>query len=243
MAVAVPVTLEAGLSRLCDTVARLRAAQGGAQLLPSVTGIRNLPRRGVYFFVDPSEPPFLGHARIVRVGTHAVSAGSKSTLKQRLAQHRGKVSEAGGNHRGSIFRLLVGEALIEKGVVGACPSWGRNITRSAAAAASNVSPAALTTVEMPVEGSVSEYLSRLEVVYVAVDDEPGKKSARGAIERGAISLLAEGMRRGLIEAGENWLGRWSRRKTVRESGLWNQNHVGEPWSEDFLEVLALTSGT
>ncbi len=42
--------------------------------------------------------------RVVRVGTHALKAGSQSTLWGRLAQHRGQGNTGGGNHRGSIFR-------------------------------------------------------------------------------------------------------------------------------------------
>ena len=62
--------------------------------------------------------------RVVRIGTHALAAcGSRSTLRQRLGQHRGGASGR-GNHRGSIFRLLVGQALLTRGGLPPCPSWG-----------------------------------------------------------------------------------------------------------------------
>jgi hypothetical protein len=58
----------------------------------------------------------LNHQRsptlIVRVGTHALETGSQTTLWKRLSQHRGQARSGSGNHRGSIFRLIVGTALI-----------------------------------------------------------------------------------------------------------------------------------
>jgi len=48
--------------------------------------------------------------RVVRVGTHGLKTGSTSTLWGRVHQHR-DTREGGGNHRGSVFRLHVGQAL------------------------------------------------------------------------------------------------------------------------------------
>jgi hypothetical protein len=74
------------------------------------------PKRGVYFFrelgenrSDTGEGP-----RIVRVGTHALKSGSQTKLWTRLSQHKGQPSTGRGNHRGSIFRLIVGTALIKR---------------------------------------------------------------------------------------------------------------------------------
>src|SRR5581483_2988737 len=91
------------------------------EVLKHRNGVRHLcechgrmpwPQRGVYFFFEEGESRSTGggESRDVRVGAHAVSAGSSTTLWQRLSQHRGS-SSLGGNHRGSIFRLLVGQAL------------------------------------------------------------------------------------------------------------------------------------
>lgn len=40
-----------------------------------------------------------------------------------MAQHEGQESTGGGNHRGSIFRLLIGTALIDL-QKRECPTWG-----------------------------------------------------------------------------------------------------------------------
>src|ERR1041384_3485601 len=92
------------------------------------------PHGGVYFFFDPAEPRTDSGAgpRIVRVGTHALTATSKATLWKRLAQHRGTANRGGGNHRGSIFRLLVGECLLRRdGPL--VPTWGCGACASDAA--------------------------------------------------------------------------------------------------------------
>lgn len=89
----------------------LRTRCGGERHLASSSGRMSWPDRGVYFFFEPGEVRPNGDPRVVRIGTHALKAGSKTTLWKRLGQHRGSVGGSrpgGGNHRGSIFRLHVG---------------------------------------------------------------------------------------------------------------------------------------
>ena len=75
----------------------------------------NFPDRGVYFFFEEGEhlKDQKGISRVVRVGTHAITIGAQATLWQRLRQHKGNENgnfgENGGNHRGSIFRKLLGD--------------------------------------------------------------------------------------------------------------------------------------
>src|SRR5688572_8529664 len=82
-------------------------------------------KRGVYFFFEPGEFRKANpqQMRVVRVGTHAIRTGSKSTLWNRLRQHRG-TDKGTGNHRGSIFRLHVGNALLAKSG-NILPTWGQ----------------------------------------------------------------------------------------------------------------------
>jgi hypothetical protein len=70
----------------------------------------------VYFFMeDGEERSHSGSGpRIVRVGTHALTEASRTQLWTRLSQHRGQEKAGGGNHRGSIFRLIVGTAIIAR---------------------------------------------------------------------------------------------------------------------------------
>ena len=105
---------ESDLTRFYDLLDRLTARIGGARLLSECHGHMGWPTRGVYFFFEDGEARSdsgVGR-RVVRVGTHALKPGSNTKLWNRLSQHRGVAKSGGGNHRGSIFRLLVGAALM-----------------------------------------------------------------------------------------------------------------------------------
>ena len=91
----------------------LDAKLGSKRTLAVCNGRMNWPTRGVYFFFEPGEERHDsgGASRVVRVGTHALTTKSRTTLWNRLSQHKGVGKTGGGNHRGSIFRLIVGSAL------------------------------------------------------------------------------------------------------------------------------------
>ena len=97
--------------RFYELLSRLAAALGGCRRLADCNGRMDWPQRGVYFFFEPGESRSLSGTgnRVVRVGTHALKDGSCATLWQRLSHHRGNAKGDGGNHRGSIFRLLVAQ--------------------------------------------------------------------------------------------------------------------------------------
>ena len=62
---------------------------GGPRRLADSHGSDGWPRHGVYFFYEPGETRADGTDRVVRVGTHALTATSQATLWGRLRQHRG----------------------------------------------------------------------------------------------------------------------------------------------------------
>jgi hypothetical protein len=199
---------------------------------------REWARRGVYFFFEPTEQRSDSGTgqRLVRVGTHALGAGAQSTLHQRLRQHGGR-SAGGGNHRGSIFRLLVGEALLARGGCPSCPSWGVKGDIGKAAALLDCSRSDLSALEMPVELAVSAYLRAMPFLWLPVDDEPGPESLRGLIERNTIALVSNYGRQPVDPPSADWLGQRSGREKVRRSGLWNQRHVDEDYDPAFLDAL------
>jgi hypothetical protein len=229
------------MSRLSDLVRfyalldKLKHRIGGTRTLAALDKFPDWPARGVYFFFEPLEvrKESGDGQRVVRVGTHALTAGSRSTLRQRLRQHRGQASGL-GNHRGSIFRLLVGEALLARGNLPHCPSWGVKGDISRASDVLNVSCDTLAKAEAPIERAVSCYLSSMPFLWLDVDDEPGPKSRRGLIERNSIALLSNHQRPVLDPASPGWLGNTSNRPLVRGSGLWNQRHVKESHDPAFL---------
>ena len=223
-----------GLGRLHDLksfyeiLAALERKTNGARTLAGCTGSMNWPRRGVYFFREVGEERSdTGDGpRIVRVGTHALRAGARRTLWGRLRQHRGTLRRPGGNHRTSIFRGHVGASLIERDALN-CPSWRWR----------GVQPPAVKDAEAPLEREVSAMIGAMPFLWLAVMDEPGPNSSRARIERNAIALLSSYRKIRFDPPSRRWLGGWCDRERIRESGLWNFNHVDEHCQPEFLEEL------
>jgi hypothetical protein len=113
------------LVRFYSILDRLETMCGGSRLLADCQGRMDWPQRGIYFFMENGEirtDSGFG-LRIVRVGTHALTASSQTTLWKRLSQHKGQQKSGGGNHRGSIFRLLVGSTFVKQEDF-PCATWG-----------------------------------------------------------------------------------------------------------------------
>ena len=218
------------LERFYSLLAHLADAPAQGRPLRELAARSMLPERGVYFFHEPGEhraknPNVL---RVVRVGTHAVSSGSKSTLRGRLKAHLGTRS-GGGNHRGSIFRRHVGDALL------ACDgkqlkTWGQGSSPPPAVRNDETARAA----ENALEKRVSAHIGAMPLLWVNVPDEPGRNSKRAFIERNAIALLSNHSAP-IDKPSENWVGRFSPRGEIRASGLWNLNHIGEDYDDSFLD--------
>jgi hypothetical protein len=205
---------------------RLSEKTGGTFLLPDYKSQTNLPTRGVYFFMELGEirTDTGSGNRIVRVGTHALKPGAKSTLRQRLSAHKGTASGS-GNHRGSIFRLLLGTTIISN--YPACGTWGEGSTASRD----------IRIRENAIEKEVSSILSNMPFLYLNVDDAPSPNSSRGFIERNAIALLSNFQKQHVDPPSSAWRGHCCNREKVRLSGLWNQNHVNEDYDPAFLQRL------
>ena len=197
------------------------------------------PSRGVYFFFEPGEERSRSGAgpRVVRVGTHALAARTRSTLWGRLRSHRGTRSPPGGRHRSSIFRGLVGEALALRDGARLPPSWRRPGTSTAEGKAWLRDPE-VRRAERILEERVSKTIGAMPFLWLGVTDEPGPGSDRGRIERNAIALLSGYRAPAPDPPSDGWLGLSSGRPKVRRSGLWNQNHVGEAFAPGFLDAMA-----
>jgi hypothetical protein len=196
------------------------------------------PPRGVYFFFEPGELRSNGaqRPRVVRVGTHALKADSRSTLWKRLSQHRGAES-GGGNHRGSIFRLLAGEAMRGGGQFQNAVSWGIGSDPSKAATKLGLTCQDVVHRENPLEIAVSQYIGSMPFLWLKIDDKSGPTSDRGVIERNSIALLSNYAKSPLDSPSTAWLGKKCAHERVRTSGLWNNNHVEETYDPEFLKLL------
>ena len=75
-------------------------------------------------------------------------------------------------------------------------------------------------------------------LWLSIDDEPGRSSLRGYIERNAIALLSNFGKEPLDPPPRGWLGHLCNREMVQKSGLWNQRHVNESYEPAFLDTFA-----
>ena len=206
--------------RFYDILKRLEERVGGAaQVLANCDGRMNWPKRGVYFFYEYGETRSGSGCglRVVYVGTHAITR-SKANLWKRLSQHRGPAKHVGGNHGGSIFRGLVGNALAKKNNLHFWSDCSK-------------------TEEKHLESLVSRHICAMPFLWLNVDDIPGPKSRRAFIKRNAIALLSNYDKSLIDPASTNWLGLSSPSPKVRDSGLWNQEHVDGDYDPSFLDEM------
>lgn len=219
-----------------ELLEKLEVKVGGKRILAECKANSGWPKRGVYFFFEPGESRSeLGTGlRVVRVGTHSLKIRGKQSLWNRLRTHRGTIAgkhPGGGNHRSSVFRLHVGTALCsrDRWDKAICEKWGEGSS----------APTDVKEREYPLEKAVSQHIRQMPFLWVKVDDEPRPKSLRGVIERNAIALLSNyNSQDNLIDRqSATWLGRNASNEKVRNSGLWNADHVNESYDPGFLDTL------
>ena len=97
---------EQDIERFYELLAGLEMRVGGKRRLAGCHRNMGWPQRGVYFFFEEGETRSCSSRdlRVVRVGTHAVTAKSKSRLWNRLYEHK----QDGGR---SVFRDHINNAL------------------------------------------------------------------------------------------------------------------------------------
>lgn len=217
------------VARFYGALRRLEESIGGTRRLSRCDGRADWPERGVYFFFEDGEGRTGSGVgpRVVRVGTHALHSRSGTNLWNRLRNHRGDTKTGGGNHRGSIFRLLVGAALMARESGLGIDTWGDGSSASREVRAR----------EAALERWVSDEIGKMPMLWLGIDDRPGPESLRGYIERNAIALLSHYGRTEIDSPSEGWLGRYCPREKVRRSGLWNQRHVDDEYDPGFLPAF------
>lgn len=227
---------ERDIERLYQALRKLESGVEGKRLMSACIGQQGWPKSGVYFFFEPGEVRNgTTEPRVVRVGTHGVSRGSKATLWNRLRTHRGTGNRV-GNHRSSIFRLHVGAALSAKDPSFMVSTWG----------VGQAADARLRKAEESLERQVSAHIGSMHVLWLAIEDDASPASDRAYIERNLIGLLA-GKSGPADPPSKNWLGRFSPDERIRNSGLWNLDFLDYAYWPDFLDVLdeyvSITRGT
>ena len=171
---------------------------------------KNLPEQGVYFFFEPNETRQNGNLlRVVRIGTHAAIANSNASLYDRLYNHKGSKNLT-GNHRGSVFRKLIGYSLIYRDNL-FFPYWGDK---------SKKGDLIVKLSEKDLEIRVSTLLHTLPFTVIEVPGLPSKVNDRAFIEENSIGLLSNFNRPAIDKPSKNWLGYYSQDNKVIGSGLW-----------------------
>jgi hypothetical protein len=123
-----------------------------------------------------------------------------------------------------VFRRHVGAGLIR---CGNCPegllaSWlDRN------------PPTQWADREDDIERQVSRHIGTMPFLWLDVLD----RADRGYVERNSIALLSC-LTGGLDLPSAGWLGHDATRSEIRESGLWNVQHVHDRYDPRFLQLLA-----
>lgn len=204
----------------------------GERILSQCEGNMGWPERGVYFFFESGEVRTSSGegSRVVSIGTHAISSGSKTALWTRLSQHKGNSRTRGGNHRDSDFRKIVGYSLISKYKTLSSNTWGKGTSVIKK----------IQRQELSIEQEVSSIIGQMPFLWLEVNDEPSEDSHRAYLERNIIALLSNLNKEEVIdEPSENWLGRRCPLEQVKNSGLWNIDHVEGNYDPAFLTLFKM----
>ncbi len=218
----------------------LKTQTGGPFYLSDVDGTMDWPHRGIYIFFDESTDPEIDPVsewHITRIGTVGVSKGSSSSLWQRLRTHRGTTSgnyADGGNCRGSVFRLHIGNAIIEdEGLEDKYPHWGvphRQLP-------DNISTSEIRAQEHPLELRVSERIRNLPFLVIDIPGKPHADCDRARLEKNLIALVSHARRTNPHLKKDDWLGHHSPRAEINKTGLWNLDHVNSFYTDSIISEV------
>lgn len=101
----------------------------------------------------------------------------------------------------------------------------------------NSAPKSTRLAELPLERDVSAVIGAMPFLWIEIADAPGAGSNRAYVERNSIALLSNFGKEPIDKPSEDWLGLHSPQETIRQSGLWNTNHVGDEYAPGFLDVF------
>lgn len=218
---------EQQLNGLYDILACLVPARGGPRALEDWTSGMVPGSSGVYFFFESGEARRNGSPRIVRVG-------ESSNLQSRLLDqhlngtHRDDHRDENSVFRSSRFRKYVGAVLIKQHNL-ECPTWMD---------CEEPCGAADRRAERDVERRVTRVIGAMPAVWA-----PAHPTVRKQIEKNLIGLLSN-FRKDILDApSPAWLGRWSDYSKIRQSGLWNVQHVESGYNPAMLKKFAAAAGS
>ena len=205
--------------------------------------LAHLPRNGIYFFCEAGE--VWGHGgdrpRIVRVGTHR-----EGNFRSRMADHyvinerkmEFNQDQPAPKDR-SIFRKNLGRALLHRDSDPYEALWNLDFTTRASRQLNGFRRD--VEKEKDTECQVTSILrERLTFRWIEVDGQQRRMGSQG-LEATLIGTLA---RCGDCRPSANWLGHFSPKLKIAQSGLWLEQHMKAPGltEDSFAEVEALCDG-
>jgi len=182
---------------------------------------KEIPENGIYVLFEKGE---IAHDsdRIVRIGTHT----GNNQLPSRLKQHF--INE---NKDRSIFRKNIGRVLLNKRKDDYLEKWELDLTTRKAK--ENFGLSIDKEKQKAIEREVSNYIqNNFSFVVLPIEN----KEKRLAIESKIISTISLCKD---CKPSKNWLGLFSPKSKIKESGLWLVNELNkEEISDEWLEELS-----
>lgn len=181
----------------------------------------NLAGNGLYVLFEQGEQGH-GDDRIVRIGTHRRQGGLVSRLREHFLN---------ANKDRSIFRKNVGRCLLVSRQDPFLSQWELDLTSRLNR--QRFGPMLDAEKQLEVEAEVSDYIkNRLSFAVIPVNG----REDRLKLEAGLIGTVAQCSE---CRSSATWTGLHSPKTTIREYGLWQEQHVtSQPLS--VAEVLRLT---
>lgn len=210
-----------GSNNVC---ARLHQILSALPTFPITRPPAGLPENGVYFLFENGEA---GHGieRIVRVGSHNRDGNLATRLREHLTRNKDR----------SIFRQHIGHALLRRSNDPYTEIWQINFTtRKSRESKSHLRNESR---QQEIEAAVSTYIEG--AFHVRVLSAANAQSATN-LEKLCIAAVSSC---GTCQPSRSWLGLDARDRRIRESGLWQIQHLkGKQLSEDALNELAMDLG-
>jgi len=188
--------------------------------------LEDLPHNGIYFFYEEGENWEHGgeHPRIVRIGTHR-----NNNFRSRINDHFlfnerkmnfNKMKPAPKDR--SIFRKNIGRALLNKEKDDYLNVWNidftHRINREEYGHLRNISK------EKQIESEVTRILrENFSFRFIIVDNQFERMGSSG-LESSLIGTIAECE---LCRPSDDWLGNYSSKREIKESGLWLVQHLNK----------------
>jgi len=186
--------------------------------------LEQLPENGVYFFYECGE--IWGHGenkpRIVRVGTHR-NGNFKSRIKEHYCLDESKMDFDKAQPKPSdrsIFRKNIGRALLKRDNDDYLQIWEIDFIKSKNRKL--FGDRRNTIKEKTIESTITKILrERFSFRFIIIDNLTERMGSKG-LESSLIGTLSHCK---LCKPSEKWLGNYSPKQQIRNSGLWLVQHL------------------